>query len=84
LKDVKVFEYGVMKAQIDKVIRGPIASEILKIVTQGSDCTVGFGPKSHGIVVGTVRHGPQGIPELVAIQESKAERAMRKAREQGK
>lgn len=74
----------VMNAQINKVIRGSISSGTLKIATEGSDCTVGFGAGSHGIVVGTLRHDPQGRPELVAIQESNIERGIRKAREQGK
>jgi hypothetical protein len=74
----------VMNAQIDSVIKGSIGTPTLKIVTQGSDCTVGFGAGSHGIIVGTLRQDAQGTPELVAIQESKADRAIRKARERRK
>lgn len=76
--------WAVMNARVDKVIRGAISVKTLKIVTVVTSCTKGFGAGSHGIVVGTLRNHGQGTPELIAIQESQSERAVRKIREQDK
>jgi hypothetical protein len=73
---------AVMSARVEKVIRGSIDSKALKIVTYLSDCTrVGAG---HGIVAGELRRDAKGDLELMAVQESRAERDLRKAREQTK
>jgi hypothetical protein len=73
---------AVMNARVEKVIRGSIDSKALKIVTYLSDCSrVGVG---HGIVAGELRRGAKGDLELMAVQESGAERDLRKAREQAK
>jgi hypothetical protein len=76
---------AVMHARIDKVIKGgPIDDKTLKIITAVTSCTKGFGAGSHGIVAGTLQRDTQGMGELVAIQESNVQRAVRKSREQGK
>lgn len=73
---------AVMSARVEKVIRGSIDSKTLKIVTYLSDRTrVGVG---HGIVAGELRRDAKGDLELMAVQESRAERDLRKAREQAK
>jgi hypothetical protein len=76
---------AVMHARIDKVIKGgPIDDKTLKIITAVTSCTKGFGAGSHGIVAGTLRNDAQGVPELVAVQESRAQRSARKIREERK
>ena len=61
---------AVMRARVDRVVKGPIGEGALKIVTELSDCSRGFGVGSTGIVAGTLRHDAQGGLELVAIQGS--------------
>jgi hypothetical protein len=73
---------AVMNARIERVIRGLIDNKDLKIVTHLSDCSrIGIG---RGIVAGSLRSDPQYGVELVAVQETNAERAIRKARERSK
>jgi hypothetical protein len=76
------FAVAVMQARVERVIRGYPDNKVVKIVTELSDCTrIGVG---RGFVAGSLRYDAQGGVELVAIQESNADRGMRKAREQGK
>jgi hypothetical protein len=71
----------VMDARIDRVIRGQIDDRTVRIVALETSCTKGFGAGSRGIVAGTLRRDAQGLAELVAIQESRAQRSARKIRE---
>jgi hypothetical protein len=74
--------FAVMNAQVERVIRGAVETDNLKIVSDLSDCSrLGLG---RGIVAGSLRSDAQRGVELLAIQESKADRAIRRAREQSK
>ena len=74
--------FAVMNTQVERVIRGSVETGNLKIVSDLSDCSrLGVG---RGIVAGSLRSDAQRGVELLAIQESKADRAIRKAREQSK
>src|SRR5262249_6980573 len=77
------FPFVVMNARIERVITGPVETDHLKIiVTDLSDCSrIGLG---RGIVAGSLQFAAQGEVELVAIQESNADRRIRKARERSK
>nr|WP_157872621.1 hypothetical protein [Bradyrhizobium sp. ORS 278] len=61
-------QMAVMSARVDRVIKGSIGGDVLKIVTYLTDCSrVGVG---FGIVAGSLRLDPHRGVELVAIQES--------------
>jgi hypothetical protein len=73
---------AVMSARVEKVIRGSIDSKTLKIATYLGNCTrLGVG---NGIVAGELRRDAKGDLELMAVQESRAERDLRKSRERTK
>src|SRR5262249_28986252 len=73
---------AVMSARVERVIRGSIDRKTLKIVTYTGDCSrVGVG---RGFVAGELRTDAKGNLELMAVQESRAQRDLRKAREQAK
>jgi len=57
---------AVMNARVERVIRGTLDSDVLKIVTYLNTCSrVGVG---HGFVAGTLEHDAQRGLELIAIQ----------------
>jgi hypothetical protein len=57
---------AVMNARVERVIRGTLDSDVLKVVTCLNTCSrVGVG---HGFVAGTLEHDPQRGLELIAIQ----------------
>jgi hypothetical protein len=57
---------AVMNARVERVIRGTLDSDVLKVVTPLYDCSiVGVG---HGFVAGTLEHDAQRGLELIAIQ----------------
>lgn len=59
---------AVMNARVERVIRGTLDSDTLKVVTYLSSCTrliVG-----HGFIAGTLEHDAQLGLELIAIQRS--------------
>jgi hypothetical protein len=71
-----------MNARVERLIRGAVENKEIRIVTGLSNCSrIGVG---RGIVAGSFRSDPQGRIELVAIEKSNADRAIRKARERSK
>jgi hypothetical protein len=59
---------AVMNARVERVVRGTLDSDALKVVTYLSTCTrIGVG---HGFVAGALDHDAQLGLELIAIQRS--------------
>jgi hypothetical protein len=59
---------AMMSARVERVVRGTLDSDALKVVTYLSTCTrIGVG---HGFVAGTLDHDAQLGPKLIAIQRS--------------
>ncbi|WP_156918474.1 hypothetical protein [Bradyrhizobium sp. Cp5.3] len=59
---------AVMNARVERVVRGTLDSDALKVVTYLSTCTrIGVG---HGFAAGRLEHDAQLGPELIAIQRS--------------
>jgi hypothetical protein len=59
---------AVMNARVERVVRGTVDSDALKVVTYLGSCTrIGVG---HGFVAGTLDHDAQLGLELIAIQRS--------------
>jgi len=59
---------AVMKARVERVVRGTLDSDALKVVTYIGSCTrLGVG---HGFVTGRLEHDAQRGLELIAIQRS--------------
>jgi hypothetical protein len=57
---------AVLNARVDKVIKGTLDSDVLRIVTYLNSCSrIGVG---HGFVAGMLRQDPQRGLELLAIQ----------------
>jgi hypothetical protein len=67
---------AVMKARVERVIKGNVSAKTLRIVTgikivaPLTDCSNGFGAGSRGFVAGELRRDPKGNSELVAISEN--------------
>jgi hypothetical protein len=59
-------QLAVMNARVERVIKGTLESDVLKVVTYLNSCSrIGAG---HGFVAGTLRRDAQRGLELVAIQ----------------
>jgi hypothetical protein len=59
---------AVINARVERVVRGTVDSDALKVVTYLGSCTkIGVG---HGFVAGTLDHDAQLGLELIAIQRS--------------
>ncbi|GAB9132990.1 UNVERIFIED_ORG: hypothetical protein M2193_001942 [Bradyrhizobium japonicum] len=57
---------AVMNARVERVVRGTLDSDALKVVTYLSTCSrIGVG---HGFAAGTLEHDAQLGPKLIAIQ----------------
>jgi hypothetical protein len=57
-----------MKAQVDRVIKGPIDAKYLKIFAYPTSC--GYVGVGRGIIVGTLRDDPQRGIMLEAVQKA--------------
>ena len=57
-------------ARVDKVISGSIERQVIKLVTDASDCTMAFDVGQSGIVAGRLVVDSQGMLELRAIPET--------------
>jgi hypothetical protein len=71
--------YWVGFARVERVIRGPVVGNTLKILVLPTSCTRGFGPGASGIVAGELRQDTHGTPELIAISESRYQQQKRKS-----
>ncbi|MGX1324966.1 hypothetical protein AB7M17_008419 [Bradyrhizobium sp. USDA 377] len=59
---------AVMNARVERIVRGTLDSNALKVLTYLSTCTrIGVG---HGFVAGTIVHDAQLGPKLIALQRS--------------
>jgi hypothetical protein len=61
---------AVMKARVERVIKGQVSAKTLRIVTGLSDCIRDLGEGSKGFVAGDLRNDSNGDVELVAISEN--------------
>jgi hypothetical protein len=64
-------------ARVDRLLRGTLSSDTIKILAPFNDCQRGFGVGASGIVLGTTRIGSDGVLELMAISEMQIERRER-------
>ena len=65
-------------ARVEKVLRGAIKGDVIKIVTHPvSICDLPFRVGEAGIVVGAVRYVDGDLPEFAALAESVNQRAKR-------
>jgi hypothetical protein len=61
---------AVMKARVERVIKGQVSAKTLRIVTGLSDCIRDIGEGSKGFVAGDLQTDSNGDVELVAITEN--------------
>lgn len=65
-------------ARINKVMKGAITGDDLRIVVVPSSCDRGLEAGSRGIVVGAITRGPEGDLEVIAISETFFDRYRRR------
>jgi hypothetical protein len=65
-------------AHVDRVIKGPIDVENLRLLAAVSSCGGGFTTGERGIVMGELRRDAQGVLELQAIHQTWGQREARK------
>jgi hypothetical protein len=61
---------AVMKARVDRVIRGQVSAKTFRIVVGLSDCIRSLAAGNKGFVAGDLRNGSNGDVELVPIIEN--------------
>jgi hypothetical protein len=72
--------FFVGSAHINKLIKGSISGDAIKILTIRSSCgPFGIGVGANGLVGGILRYDFDGVPALLALVESRSERAKRRA-----
>ena len=61
--------YLVGTAKVERVIKGDINSDTIRVLTGIGDCLPKFPVGTRGIVIGNIRRDEQGVIELMAIPE---------------
>jgi hypothetical protein len=64
-------DYLVGFARVNRLIKGSIAGDVIKVLVGASSCgPYGFVVGAGGLVAGTLRYGSVDLPELIAMENS--------------
>jgi hypothetical protein len=70
--------YSASVGRIDRVIRGSLSAETIRILWLPTSCDRELVVGDGGIVAGNLRTGPDGVLELIAVAETVLQRMIRK------
>jgi hypothetical protein len=60
-------DYFVGFARVDRVLKGTLEAQSIRILSLLSDCNPAYDAGAKGIVAGAIRRNVGGVPELIAV-----------------